>query len=49
MIQGADPDNSTAWPEAKFVMVPDAGHSALEPGIKQALIDAVKSHSGLEC
>ncbi|MDR0780610.1 MAG: alpha/beta fold hydrolase, partial [Pseudomonadales bacterium] len=26
-----------AWPEAKLVVVPDAGHSAFEPGIVQAL------------
>lgn len=29
-----------AWPEAKFVMVQKAGHSALEPGIVSALIEA---------
>jgi proline iminopeptidase len=29
-----------AWPEAEYVVVPDAGHSALEPGIRSALIDA---------
>jgi proline iminopeptidase len=28
------------WPEADYVVVPDAGHSALEPGIRSALIDA---------
>lgn len=28
------------WPEADYVIVPDAGHSALEPGIRSALIDA---------
>ena len=27
-----------AWPEAEFVIVPDAGHSALEPGIRSQLI-----------
>jgi proline iminopeptidase len=26
-----------AWPEAKLVVVPDAGHSAFEPGIARAL------------
>jgi proline iminopeptidase len=26
-----------AWPEAKLVIVPDAGHSAFEPGIARAL------------
>ena len=29
-----------AWPEAEFVLVPDAGHSVFEPGITKALIDA---------
>jgi proline iminopeptidase len=31
-----------AWPEAKFVMVGDAGHAALEPGILAALIGATE-------
>ena len=29
-----------AWPEAVFKMIPDAGHSAFEPGISQALVAA---------
>ncbi|MBL8972876.1 MAG: prolyl aminopeptidase [Myxococcales bacterium] len=29
-----------AWPEAELVIVPDAGHSAFEPGILEALIAA---------
>jgi proline iminopeptidase len=29
-----------AWPEAEFVMVPDAGHAFDEPGILSALIEA---------
>ena len=29
-----------AWPEAEFIVVPDAGHSVTEPGIKDALITA---------
>jgi proline iminopeptidase len=29
-----------AWPEAEYVVVPDAGHSAMEPGIRAALIRA---------
>jgi proline iminopeptidase len=29
-----------AWPEAKFVMVQDAGHSVTEPGITDALVEA---------
>jgi len=29
-----------AWPEAQYVIVPDAGHSAWEPGILSALVRA---------
>ncbi|MDR2220497.1 MAG: prolyl aminopeptidase [Methylobacillus sp.] len=31
------------WPEAGFTMVPDAGHSAMEPGIVRALCEAVSA------
>jgi proline iminopeptidase len=31
---------SKAWPEARLVMVPDAGHSAFEPGILHELVNA---------
>lgn len=31
---------SAAWPEADFQIVPDAGHSAFEPGITMRLIEA---------
>jgi proline iminopeptidase len=34
-----------AWPEAKLVVVPDAGHSAYEPGITRALVEATDSFS----
>jgi proline iminopeptidase len=30
-----------AWPEADLRMIPDAGHSASEPGIVSALVDAM--------
>jgi proline iminopeptidase len=30
-----------AWPEAKYIVVPDAGHSAMEPGIRIQLLAAV--------
>jgi proline iminopeptidase len=30
-----------AWPEAHYVVVPDAGHSAMEPGIRTQLLSAV--------
>ncbi|MCS6800240.1 MAG: prolyl aminopeptidase, partial [Myxococcota bacterium] len=29
-----------AWPEAELIVVPDAGHSAFEPGIADALVRA---------
>jgi proline iminopeptidase len=29
-----------AWPEARYIVVPDAGHSAMEPGIRSALVEA---------
>ncbi len=29
-----------AWPEADFQIIADAGHSALEPGIRSALVEA---------
>jgi proline iminopeptidase len=32
-----------AWPEADFRVIPDAGHSATEPGIISALVDATDS------
>ncbi|MCS6922375.1 MAG: prolyl aminopeptidase [Elioraea sp.] len=33
---------AAAWPAARLTMVPDAGHSALEPGIRAALLAAVE-------
>jgi len=33
-----------AWPEARLVVVPDAGHSALEPGIRAALVNATENY-----
>lgn len=33
-------DLHRAWPEAKFIMVPDAGHAATEPGIAHHLVEA---------
>lgn len=35
-------DLARAWPEARYVVVPDAGHSALEPGIRTALVTATE-------
>lgn len=31
-----------AWPEAEYRVIPDAGHSALEPGIKSALVESTE-------
>jgi proline iminopeptidase len=31
---------SRAWPEARYCLVPDAGHSAFEPGIAHELVSA---------
>jgi proline iminopeptidase len=33
---------ANAWPEAEYVVVPDAGHSAMEPGIRAQLIAATE-------
>ena len=33
-------DLHRAWPEADLRVVPDAGHSAFEPGITDALVRA---------
>jgi len=35
-----------AWPEAEYVVVPDAGHSVREPGIARELVAAVKRMQG---
>jgi proline iminopeptidase len=31
-----------AWPEAEYIVVPDAGHSAMEPGIRGQLVAATE-------
>lgn len=38
-LRSAD-DLHRAWPEAEYVVIPDAGHSAMEHGIRSALIGA---------
>jgi len=38
-------DLHRAWPEAKFMMIPDAGHSSREPGIARALVAATDQFS----
>jgi proline iminopeptidase len=35
-------DLVAAWPTARLTLVPDAGHSALEPGVRTALIAALE-------
>ena len=35
------------WPEAEFFIVPDAGHSALEPGITSRLVQATDKYKTL--
>ena len=35
-------DLAAAWPGARITMIPDAGHSALEPGTRCALLAAVE-------
>jgi proline iminopeptidase len=46
-------DLHRAWPEAEFFLIPDAGHSAFEPGIARALVAATdkfasRAQSGLK-
>lgn len=36
-----------AWPEADYIVVPDAGHSAMEPGVRRALISATERFKAL--
>ena len=40
-IVGAD-ELARAWPEAEYIIVPDAGHSAMEPGIRSQLVAATE-------
>ncbi len=40
-------DLRRAWPEAEYVVVPDAGHSAMEPGIRRALVAAMEKFKSL--
>lgn len=39
-------DLQRAWPESELVIVEDAGHSAFEPGIRSALLDATDRFRG---
>jgi proline iminopeptidase len=40
-IRSAD-ELARAWPEAEYVIVPGAGHSAMEPGIREQLVLATE-------
>jgi proline iminopeptidase len=33
---------AAVWPQARLTIIPDAGHSALEPGIRRSLVAAVE-------
>jgi proline iminopeptidase len=35
-----------AWPQAEYVVIPDAGHSVREPGITRELVAAVERMRG---
>lgn len=37
---------AAAWDRARLTIVPDAGHSALEPGIRAALLAAIERFRG---
>jgi proline iminopeptidase len=37
-------DLAAHWPAARMTLVPDAGHSALEPGVRRALVAAVERY-----
>jgi proline iminopeptidase len=39
-------DLHLAWPEAEFIIVPDAGHSATEPGILSTLVAVTDRFAG---
>lgn len=41
-IRSAD-DLTRVWPEAKYVIVPDAGHSAMETGTRTALVAGMEA------
>ena len=44
-IRSAD-ELARAWPEAEYVIVRDAGHSAMEPGIREQLVLATERAKG---
>jgi proline iminopeptidase len=40
-------DLHRAWPEAELYIIPDAGHSMTEPGIRSQLVDCTEKYSEL--
>ena len=36
------------WPEADYVIVPDAGHSSSEPGILSRLVEATENMKSIK-
>ncbi len=40
-------DLALAWPRARLAMIPDAGHSAMEPGTRTRLVAAVEEMKGV--
>jgi proline iminopeptidase len=40
-------DLARAWPEATYMVIPDAGHSAMEPGIRASLVAAMERYKTL--
>jgi proline iminopeptidase len=45
-IAGAD-ELARAWPEADYAIIPDAGHAAMEPGIRTRLVAATERFKSL--
>lgn len=45
---GAADELAAVWPDAQFIIVPDAGHSAMEPGVRRALVQATERFKNLE-
>jgi proline iminopeptidase len=41
-------DLHEAWPEAEYLVVPDAGHNAMEPGIRAGLVQAMEAFKRLD-
>ena len=42
MSEFENDDLHQAWPEAEYHIVPDAGHSAFEPGTRNRLVAAME-------